>query len=157
MEELARLRADDAYFLFIYTREAHPGEHYPPIQYYEQKILHAQSFRERLGVRRAIAIDSVQGKTHRVYGGVSNMSWIIDHTGRVAYRAAWTVAEDIDRALTEIAESREVKRSGRTAATFYREMIGLRPERAPIEGRPRFYGGEVAVRQFEAAKRATSR
>ena len=157
MEDLARRRADDAQFLFIYTREAHPGENYPPHQYYEQKMLHARSFRERLGVERPIAVDSLQGRTHRVYGGVSNMSWIIDHTGRVAYRAAWTVADDIERALDEIAESRDLKRSGRTAATFYREMIGLRPQHAPAEGLPRFMGGEVAARQFEEARRLTNR
>ena len=157
MEDLARRRAGDAQFLFIYTREAHPGENYPPHQYYEQKMLHAASFRERLGIERPIAVDSLQGRTHRLYGGVSNMSWIIDHTGRVAYRAAWTVAADIEWALNEIVESRQLKRSGRTAATFYREMVGLRPQRAPVEGIPRFMGGEVAARQFEEAKRLSNR
>ena len=157
MEDLAKRRAGDAQFLFIYTREAHPGENYPPHQYYEQKLLHARSFRKRLTIERPVAVDSLQGKTHRLYGGVSNMSWIIDHTGRVAYRAAWTVAGDIERALDEIVESRELKRSGRTAATFYREMVGLRPQRAPAEGLPRFMGGEVAARQFEEAKRLSNR
>ena len=157
MEQLAKRYAADAHFLFVYVREAHPGEAYPPHQYYEQKTLHARSFRERLGIERTIAIDSLQGKVHRVYGGVSNMSWIIDHTGRVAYRAAWTVADDIERALTEIIASRELKRSGKSAATFYREIVGLRPQRAPLEGLPRFMGGAVAARQFEAAKGRTDR
>ena len=112
MEDLAKRYAEGAHFLFVYTREAHPGEFYPPHQYYEQKLLHAASFRERLGVERTIVVDSLQGKVHRIFGGVSNMSWIVDHTGRVAYRAAWTVADDIERALQEVLAARELKRNG---------------------------------------------
>ena len=154
MENLAARYADDAHFLFIYTREAHPGEHYPPHNYYEQKMLHARSFRERLGIRRTILVDSLQGRVHRVFGGVSNMSWIVDHTGHAAYRAAWTVADDIERALGEVLASRALKREGKPAAVFYREMMGLRPAKESSgDGRMRFMGGEVAARQFEDAIR----
>lgn len=158
MEDLASRYADDAHFLFVYTREAHPGEYYPPIHYYEQKALHARSFRERLGIGRTILVDSVQGKVHRMFGGVSNMSWIIDHTGRVAYRAAWTVADDIERALQEVLRARMLKREGQPATVFYREIVGLRTMReGPPDGLPRYMGGEVAARQFEAARRRTER
>lgn len=158
MEDLASRYAEDAHFLFIYTREAHPGEHYPPQQYYERKMLHARSFRERLGIRRTILVDSLQGRVHRVFGGVSNMSWIVDHTGHVAYRAAWTVADDIERALGEVLASRALKREGKSAAVFYREMVGLRPAKESSLGiEERFMGGAVAVRQFEDARRRTSR
>ncbi len=158
MEDLASRYAEDAHFLFVYTREAHPGEHYPPIHYYEQKVLHARSFRERLGIGRTILVDSVQGKVHRVFGGVSNMSWIVDHTGRVAHRAAWTVADDIESALQEVLRARMLKREGQPAAVFYREIVGLRTMReGPPDGLPRYMGGEVAARQFEAARRKTER
>ena len=158
MEDLASRYADEAHFLFVYTREAHPGEHYPPHQYYEQKMLHARSFRERLGIGRTILVDSLQGRVHRMFGGVSNMSWIVDHTGRVAYRAAWTVADDIERALSEVLTSRMLKREGQPAAVFYREIVGLRPAReGPPHGLPRFMGGEVAARQFDDARRKTER
>lgn len=158
MEDLASRYADDAHFLFIYTREAHPGEYYPPIHYYEQKVLHARSFRERLGIGRTILVDSVQGKVHRVFGGVSNMSWIVDHTGRVAYRAAWTVADDIERALQEVLRARMLKREGQPATVFYREIVGLRTMReGPPYGLPRYMGGKVAARQFEDARRKTER
>ena len=62
MEDMAKRYAEGAHFLFVYTREAHPGEFYPPHQYYEQKLLHAASFRERLGVERTIVVDSLQGR-----------------------------------------------------------------------------------------------
>ncbi|MCH8973952.1 MAG: hypothetical protein IH869_02640 [Chloroflexi bacterium] len=153
MEDMARRFADRAHFLFVYVREAHPGEVYPPHQYIEQKFLHAASFKERLGTERPIAVDSLYGRVHRIYGGVSNMSWIIDHTGHVAFRAAWTVAADIEAALEETLRVRELRREGRPVSVYYREMTGLRPLRERPEGGQHFLGGKVAEEQFAAARR----
>ena len=152
MEGMAKRFADRAHFLFVYVREAHPGEHYPPHQYIEQKVLHAQSFKERLGIGRPIAVDSLYGRVHRIYGGVSNMSWIVDHTGHVAFRAAWTVAADIEAALEETLRVRELRREGRPVSVYYRETTGLRPVRERHEGQ-HFLGGKVAEEQFAAARR----
>lgn len=151
MEELAKRFEDRAHFLFIYVREAHPGEYYPPHQYIEQKLLHAKAIRER-GVQRTILVDSLYGKVHRRYGGVSNMSWIIDHTGHVGFRASWTVAQDIGAAMEEILRTREIRREG-GGANYYREIIGLRPasEDGP-QGEQHFLGGKVAAEQFRQAQ-----
>lgn len=153
MEDMAKRFAGRAHFLFVYVREAHPGEVYPPHQYIEQKFLHAASFKERLGTERPIAVDSLYGRVHRIYGGVSNMSWIIDHTGHVAFRAAWTVAADIEAALEETLRVRELRREGRPVSVYYREMTGLRPLRERPEGGQHFLGGKVAEEQFAAARR----
>lgn len=150
MEELARDLADQAHFLFVYVREAHPGENYPPHQYFEQKVLHAKALRER-GMSRPIVVDSLYGKVHRRYGGVSNMSWIIDHTGHVAYRASWTVEPDIRSALEEILRTRDLKRGGGQTANYYREMIGLRPASERPDGGQHFLGGRIAEEQFRQA------
>ena len=151
MEELARDFADQAHFLFVYVREAHPGEHYPPHQYFEQKLLHATALRER-GMTRPMVVDSLYGKVHRRYGGVSNMSWIIDHTGHVAYRASWTVEPDIRGSLEEILRTRDLKRGGGQNANYYREMIGLRPASERPDGGQHFLGGKVAEEQFRQAQ-----
>ena len=98
MEALAAEFADRAHFPFIYVREAHPGEVIPPIHSMEEKAAHAQSFRE-YGVTRQILLDSLYGRVHRRYGGVSNMTYIVDHTGHIAFRAEWTVVEDVRAAL----------------------------------------------------------
>ena len=153
MEDIAKRFADRAHFLFVYVREAHPGEHYPPHQYIEQKVLHAESFRERLSIERPIAVDSLYGRVHRIYGGVSNMSWIVDHTGHVAFRAAWTVAADIEAALEETLRVRELRREGKPVSVYYRETTGLRPLREGREGGQHFLGGTVAEEQFAAARR----
>ena len=153
MEQLAKKFAGKAHFIFVYVREAHPGEVYPPHQYDEQKMLHAQSFKERLNIERPILVDSLYGKIHRIYGGVSNMSWIVDHTGHVAFRAAWTVAADIEAAVEEAIEVRELRRSGKSFSVYYREMTGLRPVRDEVrKAGQQFLGGKVAEQQFDDAR-----
>ena len=157
MEALAREFADQAHFLFIYVREAHPGEYYPPHQYMEQKLLHAKAIREQ-GVQRTIVIDSLFGRAHRRYGGVSNMSWIIDHTGHVGFRASWTVASDLKVGLEDILRTRELRRTGGQVASYYRETIGLRPgSENGAHAEQQFLGGKVATEQFRQALARRSR
>ncbi len=46
MEPLAAEYAPRGYrFVFVYTREAHPGEHYPHHTSVEQKLAHARVLR----------------------------------------------------------------------------------------------------------------
>lgn len=55
------------------------------------------------------------------------MSWIIDHTGRIAYKAGWTIESDIRHALENVAMVRELKReaarNGVNFRAYYREEI----------------------------------
>ena len=99
-----------------------------------------------LGQSRPILVDSLSGDVHRMYGGVANMSWIVDHTGRVAYKASWTDVDDIRSVLAETLELRERRRQG--TGEFYREITGMRlTNRGPMV----FLGGKKAeddMRQF---------
>ena len=117
MEELAEEYAERAHFLFVYIREAHPGEVFPHHKSWEQKVSHAQAFRDR-GLKRPILLDSMNGSVNRVYGAVSNMSWIIDHTGHVVFRATWTAASDIRAALDETLHMRELRRRGQGVSPY---------------------------------------
>ena len=50
LEPMAREYEPEGFsFLFVYTREAHPGENYGPHGSMEQKLAHAQAFQERGG------------------------------------------------------------------------------------------------------------
>ena len=62
---------------------------------------HACIMQERLSTPRKIMEDLLDGGVHREFGGIPNISWIIDHTGRVAYKAGWTVASEIRDALDD--------------------------------------------------------
>ena len=145
MQVLAEEFEGRAHFPFIYVREAHPGEVYPPHESAEQKFRHAWALRE-LGKKTAIAVDTLYGKVHRTYGGPSNMTVIVDHTGHIAYRAAWTVAEDIKDALEEVLEMAALKRAGKRLSTYYREMLGIKRRTRP--GEQVFLGGKKAEEDF---------
>jgi hypothetical protein len=124
MEQLAKDFAGKAHFPLMYVREAHPGELYSAHQSIEQKFAHAQAFRE-YGVQRQIIVDSLYGRVHRQYGGVSNMTFIIDHTGHIVFRVEWTVADDIRSVLEEVLEMAAIKRAGGRASLYYRETLGM--------------------------------
>ncbi len=136
MDQMARDFADQAHFLFVYAREAHPDEFsdHPEHHSIEQKYQHARDMRERHKTPRSILVDSLGGDVHHQYGLLPNMSWILDHTGTVAYKAAWTSAQDIRAALEEVLRIRELKREGRFK-DFYKETMSVLPGSRDAQGR----------------------
>lgn len=131
MDQMARDFADQAHFIFVYVREAHPDDNpaFPEHKSIEQKLQHARQMQEKHGTPRKIVVDSLDG-------GIPNMSWIIDHTGRVAYKAGWTIAPEIRDALEDVVRVRQLKREasekGQNFRTYYKESVSaLRSGRAP--------------------------
>lgn len=76
--------------LFVYTREAHPGEHYPAHRSFEQKLDHARAFQRLFKIERPILVDDLDGTGHRLYGTLPNMTYLVGRGGRVLFRADWT-------------------------------------------------------------------
>ena len=85
--------------VFLYTREAHPGENYRHHSSMDDKRNNARAFRTEFDVKRQILLDDVEGTAHRAYGTLPNMSWIIGPRGMIHYKAAWTDPIDIEDAL----------------------------------------------------------
>ena len=113
----------------MYVREVHPDDYpsHPAHRTIEQKIEHARDLQARHNTSRRILVDTLDGDTHRAYGGIPNMSWIIDHTGRIAYKAGWTIESDLRPALENVAMVRELKREaaekGVNFRAYYKEEI----------------------------------
>lgn len=63
--------------VFVYTREAHPGERFPAHRSPEQKLAHARAFRERCAIERPILVDDLEGTGHRLYGTLPNMTYLL--------------------------------------------------------------------------------
>lgn len=112
--------------VFFYTREAHPGEHYPAHRSLEQKLAHARDFRDRFGISRPILVDDLIGTTHRAYGTLPNMVYLIGRGGRVLFRADWTDAPTIQHALDYLVASRARRREGLSLKPFFAEFAGYR-------------------------------
>ncbi len=152
MDEIAaRFQAQDVGAIFIYTHEAHPGEHYPHLTSMEQKFRHAHALKEVLGISRPILLDSLDGACHRAYGSMPNMSWIVSQAGIPVYKSDWTDAESITNAVEYFLSVTQRRRGGQRLAPFHVERLDFRGQ-----DREAFYkglerNGPRAVREFREA------
>jgi len=98
---------DDAEFLFVYVREAHPGEEIPAHKSMNDKVAAAEMFRDEEEVDIPVLVDDLNGKVHRKYGSLPNPTFIIDKSGRIAFRALSTRPKVVGEALDELLERQE--------------------------------------------------
>lgn len=137
--------------IFLYTNEAHPGEHYPHLTSMEQKMRHAAALRDVLGVSRQILVDSLDGAAHRHFGSMPNMTWIFSRAGIPVYKSDWTDAHSVENAVLYFLQVIERRRAGERLAGFRVERLDYR-----VQDRDRFYAGlerngPKAVTEFSAA------
>ncbi len=79
--------------LFVYTREIHPGEYFPPHGTMEQKLDQAKRTAEHGRVSFPVAADDLEGSTHVAYGGLPSMACVVQRDGTLIYRGSWTQAD----------------------------------------------------------------
>jgi len=126
MDAIADRYADRAVrSVFIYTREAHPGEEYRHHATMDGKRRNARALREVVGVRRRILLDALDGPAHRAYGTLPNMTWIFGRGGLILYKSAWTDPEDVEDSLKRALDglARRVKGD---KLPFYSERLSWR-------------------------------
>ena len=112
--------------IFLYTREAHPGENYPAHRSFEQKLAHARAFKAEFKIERPILVDELVGAAHKLYGSLPNMTYLISRGGRVLFRADWTDPPTIEYAINYVLDSRARRREELRLTPFYAEFIGYR-------------------------------
>jgi len=113
-------------FVFVYVREAHPGENYGAHQSMEQKLAHAQAFRELRKIERPILVDDLVGTGHKLYGELPNMTYLIGRGGRVLFRSDWTDPPTIELFLNYLLNVRARRSEGQRLTAFYAEFAGFR-------------------------------
>ena len=127
MNALAERYADhDVGSVFLYTHEAHPGEHYQHLTSMDQKFEHAQALSEVYGVTRPIVLDALDGACHRAYGTMPNMTWIFDRTGTPIYKSDWTDANSVEAALAYFTDAIDRRKAGERLAPFKVERLDYR-------------------------------
>ncbi|MBF6590230.1 MAG: hypothetical protein IVW57_06815 [Ktedonobacterales bacterium] len=139
--------------LFLYTREAHPGEILPHHASFAEKLAMARRFRDEQGVGRRILVDGLDGAVHRAYGTLPNMTWIILRGGTLAYKAAWTAAADVRDAMEGVARLAELRQRGGRLAPFWTERLGYRVVDQAAFNAGLVRNGPKAVAEFEAFMR----
>src|SRR5215470_4826199 len=81
-----RFRGDDIEFLFIYVREAHPGEIIPAHRSMREKTEAARLLRDEEDMHMPILVDDLRGAIHRKYSRLPNPTFLIEKAARVGYR-----------------------------------------------------------------------
>lgn len=159
MDQLAENYKDkNVRSIFIYTHEAHPGEKFPHHTSFDQKMFHAEKFKDFFGMKRELLVDSLDGACHRAYGSMPNMCWILDRGGRPVYKSDWTNTASVRRTLEYLFDMIQERRAMKTPfAPFsvHRTEYRARDETAFMKALER--NGEQAVEDFkgymERAKR----
>jgi hypothetical protein len=82
-------------FFIIYVREAHPGENFPHHVSFDQKLAHARKLRELEKLTLSILVDDIEGSTHKAYGLLPNMVYLIERDGIIVYKSDWTDADEL--------------------------------------------------------------
>ena len=148
---------DDIQFIFLYTREAHPGDNKPHHSSMEQKLRYALDFVEMWGIERPMYVDDLDGPVHRAYGTLPNMTWIINRAGHIVYKADWTDKRTVRAAMEQLVAERNLQQAS-TRLTPYHVYWQPNRENPTVEFVGGLYdvSGERAVKEFIAAHRQTN-
>ncbi|MDT0330275.1 peroxiredoxin family protein [Nocardiopsis lambiniae] len=76
-------------FVLVNTREAHPGQLLPQPRTFERKWEHALELRRHHALPFEVAVDDIDGATHRAFSPKPNSAYLIDPQGTILYRAHW--------------------------------------------------------------------
>lgn len=96
------LDLDNTQVLFVYVREAHPGEIIPAHRSEREKANAARLLADEERVDMPILIDDVQGSIHRKYSGLSNPAFLIDKSRKVAFRSRWAKPQELRLAVEQL-------------------------------------------------------
>lgn len=149
MNELADRVADKKVAsIFIYTYEAHPGENYPHLTSFDQKLQHAHDLRDKLGITRDILVDALDGACHRAYGSMPNMTWIFNRSMQPIYKSDWSDANSVANAIDYFLDITGRRQNREKLAPFHVERLDYRnaDREAFYKGLER--NGPKAVQEF---------
>jgi peroxiredoxin len=104
---------DDVEFLFVYVREAHPGDLIPAHSSMNDKVGTAELLRDEEELEMPILVDELSGKVHRKYSGQPNPAFLIDRSGRVAYRQLALNPDEMDQAIEELLDRQQERGADR--------------------------------------------
>ena len=144
-----KYRGDNVEFLFVYVREAHPGEELPFHESMEDKFRAAQLFRDEEELKMPVLVDDLRGSVHRKYGQLPNPSYLIDRSGRIAFRCLYAQPNVLENAIDELLEFQQ--RTGKDRAVVAGGEDRRMPKSFPLlyTYRALKRGGQQSIADFE--------
>jgi hypothetical protein len=146
-----RFRDTGTEVLLVYVREAHPGERLPAHESMNDKIVSAWFLRKEEDLEIPIVVDDLRGSIHRDYGKLPSPAFLIDKSGRVAFRSKWANAEALAAAIEELTELQE-QRGTDHAIVQGGENLSMPISYADLSSyRALERGGKASIKDFQAA------
>lgn len=90
---------DEVEFLFVYVREAHPGEKIPAHSSMGDKARAAALLRDEEDLAMPVVVDDLRGPIHKKYSKLPNPAFLIDKSGRVAFRCMWANPDTLGKVI----------------------------------------------------------
>src|SRR5262249_9231284 len=147
LDRLALSHPDFGWY-FVYTREAHPGEHMPAHASLADKLAAARPLRDELGITRTILVDDPAGRAPTACAPLPYTSWVRARRGTILYKATWTSAARIG----EFLERNTVQRHDPAQSPFHTEQLELRRRDAAVFQQGLERNGPQAVSEFARAE-----
>jgi hypothetical protein len=146
-----RVRGDDIEFLFIYVREAHPGEIIPAHSSMREKTEAARLLRDEEDMHMPVLVDDLRGSVHRRYSKLPNPAFLIDKSGRVAFLSLWSKPEGLGRAIQELLNLQEERGVDHAVVSGGQDMAMPVPYSALYAYRALERGGKQSLSDFRHA------
>lgn len=144
-------RGDDIEFLFVYVREAHPGEVIEAHGSVEEKIRSARLLRDEEDMRMPVLVDDLRGTIHRKYSKLPNPAFLIDKSGRVAFRSMWARSDQLESAIEELLELQHERGVEHAVVNGGQDLTMPLPYSVVYSYRALERGGEDALHDFREA------
>ncbi len=142
---------DDVQFLFVYVREAHPGEALAAHRSMRDKIHAAEVLRDEEDIEMPVVVDDLDGSIHRKFDKLPNSTYIIDKSGRIAFHGVWAQPAVIAQALEELLE-RQRERNVEHVVVHGGEDRSMPLKHALLHShRALVRGGDKAIEDFRQA------
>jgi len=117
-------------FVYVYTREAHPGPRLPAHRRMEDRRANARRLQQSEGVSFPIVLDTYEGSIHRLYADIrfNNPVFLVSKSGIVLYKAAWLDSFELPQMLDEVILWDESTRDDKVVKKGYSERLRLMHE-----------------------------
>ena len=146
-----RYRGDNIEFLFIYVREAHPGEIIPAHSSMREKTEAARLLRDEEDMHMPILVDDLRGSIHRKYSKLPNPAFLIDKSGRVAFLSLWSRPSGLGHAIQELLDLQEERGVDRAVVRGGQDLEMPVPYSALYAYRALERGGKQSMADFRQA------
>lgn len=102
LKKLYREFGSEVEFLDVLIRQAHPGPDVEPYRTFDDKLEDGLRYVEEEGIPWTVLVDDLEGTVHRMYGQLSDPTYVIDRDGRVAFYDIWTHGGTLRLVLREL-------------------------------------------------------